>query len=284
MTFGEWLNLWFEVYKKPILQPNSIRNIDQMIRLHTPDWLKRLSLSYITPFDVDKALSVIPIGRTRSYVRQVWFSAFSKAYKLGYVPRNIMELADPVKYRKQSGKALTISEQRQFLKNIHGKRFEWLMLFYLYTGVRRNEALTLTWQDIDFEENLILIRGTKTLDSFRHIILTEPVRLILSEQRKQNQRTKRNFKSEETVFPFSCEQVSRLFKSVCPAHHLHDLRHTYITRCAESGVNVNVCQQLVGHKTADMTLNVYTHVMDEFKRKEALKFSIFPDFGNLKDD
>lgn len=57
-----------------------------------------------------------------------------------------------------------------------------------------------------------------------------------------------------------------------------ELRHTFITRCAESGVNVNVCQQLVGHASADMTINVYTHVMDEFKRKEAAKFSLFPTF------
>lgn len=26
------------------------------------------------------------------------------------------------------------------------------------------------------------------------------------------------------------------------------------------------------------TINVYTHVMDEFKRKEAAKFSLFPTF------
>ena len=43
-------------------------------------------------------------------------------------------------------------------------------------------------------------------------------------------------------------------------------------------INVNVCQQLVGHASADMTINVYTHVMDEFKRKEAAKFSLFPTF------
>jgi integrase len=42
---------------------------------------------------------------------------------------------------------------------------------------------------------------------------------------------------------------------------------------------MTVCQQLVGHSTADMTLNVYTHVMDEFKRKEAKKYTIYPDFG-----
>ena len=291
ITFGEWLSQWFEVYKKPNLQPNSVRNIEQIIRLHTPKWLKVLPMVKITPFDVDKALSETPLGRTRVYARQVWHSAFLKACRLGFVTRNVMELAEPVKYKKRRGKALTITEQRQFLANLHGKRIEWVMLFYLYTGVRRCEALTLQWQDIDYEQNLILIRGTKTADSLRYIILTEPVKAILEEQRKQNERDK-NYKgrgrlhksSDSIVFPFSAERISRMFKTVCPNHHLHDLRHTFVTRCAESGVNVNVCQQLVGHKTADMTVNVYTHVMDEFKRREALKFNIFPDFGIKKDD
>ena len=147
------------------------------------------------------------------------------------------------------------------------------MLFYLYTGVRRAEALTLEWNDIDKESGLILIKGTKTEDSTRYILLTEDVKAILENQRLLNVKEKR---AGSRVFPFSENFASKRFKDVCPNHHLHDLRHTFITRCAECGVNPNVCQQLVGHATADMTMNVYTHVMDDFKRKEALKFTIFP--------
>lgn len=240
----------------------------------------------ITPFDVDKALAETPNGRTRKYARQTWNGAFKKACKLGYVVRNVMELSDPVKYKKQQGKALTITEQKQFLEAIHGKRIECVMLFYLFTGVRRAEAVSLKWQDIDYEENLILIRGTKTADSYRHILLTEPVKAILEEQRKQNASYKPRKGLEydpARVFPFSCTEMSRAFKRVCPNHHLHELRHTFVTRCAECGININVCQQLVGHSTPDMTMNVYTHVFDEFKRKEALKFTIFPDFTTKKD-
>lgn len=271
-TFGAWLAFWFDTYKRPYLQPTSLRNIEQMIRLHTPQWLKEKRMKSICALDIDKALSELPNGRTRVYTRQVWHSAFLKAYKLEIVPRNIMELTDNPRYKKQKGKALSIAEQREFLKAIAGTRVEWLMLFYLHTGVRRTEALTLEWTDIDEGEGLILIRGTKTEDSYRYILLTDELRRILREQRKQNG------KQGERVFPFSPEHISRKFKELCPAHHLHDLRHTFITRCAESGINVKVCQQLVGHSTADMTLNVYTHVMDEYRRKEALKFTIFPSF------
>ena len=286
ITLGEWLAEWFTTYKRPYLRPYSLRNIEQMIRLHTPAWLKAMRMRDICVLDLDKALAELPNGRTMQYARQTWHNAFAKACKLGIVERNVVDLTDAVKYKRQRGNALNIKERRNFLEAIKGKRMQWLMLFYMLTGVRRTEALTLEWSDIDEDERLILIHGTKTEGSYRSIPLTDDLKYVLSEQRKQNEadklkkgRGKFHEARENMVFPFSAEYVSRTFKELCPAHHLHDLRHTYITLCAESGVNVRVCQQLVGHSTAAMTLNVYTHVMDDYKRKEAAKFTLFPSFG-----
>ena len=273
VTLGEWLTLWYDTYKVPNLKPYSLRNIEQQIRLHTPEWLKEMPMKSIKLFHIDRALQTIPLGRTRKYAKQVWHSAFKKAQQLDIIEKNVITLTDDVKYKKQKSKALTLKEQTDFIETIKGKHFEFLMLFYLHTGVRRAEALSLEWQDIDHESGLILIKGTKTEDSVRYIILTDDVKNILDKQRAQNQK---NNIGGGKVFPYSIQQASKYFKAVCPAHHLHDLRHTFITRCAECGVNPNVCQQLVGHSTADMTMNVYTHVMDDFKRKEALKFTLFP--------
>lgn len=273
ITLGEWLTLWYETYKVPYLKPYSLRNIEQQIRLHTPDWFKALQLKEITLFDVDRALRPLPQSRTRKYARQVWHNAFKKAQQLGIIQTNVLTLTDDIRYKKKKSTPLTIEEQKAFMQALEGKDFKNVMLFYLYTGVRRAEALSLEWTDIDNESKLILIKGTKTDESYRHIILTDEVKEILDNQRKQNE--EKGIKGNQ-VFPYSSQRMSRYFKSVCPNHHLHDLRHTFITRCAECGVNINVCQQLVGHSTADMTMNVYTHVVDDFKRKEALKFTIFP--------
>lgn len=269
ITFGEWLALWYETYKKPLLKPYSLRNIEQIIRLHTPDWLKALPLKNISVLQVDFALSSVNGMRTRLYTRQVWNSAFLKAFKLDLVPRNIIEQTEPIKHRKKHGKTLTIDEQQAFIHSLDGKPIKWLMLFYLYSGVRRAEALSLRWEDINYSQNLILIRGTKTADSYRQIFLTDDLRRILDGQRSFS-------KDSPLVFPYSLAYASQAFKKLCPLHHLHDLRHTYITRCAESGVNVSVCQQLVGHSTPQLTISVYTHVLDDFKRREASKFKINP--------
>lgn len=51
----------------------------------------------------------------------------------------------------------------------------------------------------------------------------------------------------------------------------HSLRHTYGTRCIESGMQPVVVQKLMGHTDIQVTLNTYTSVFDEFKAKEVEK-------------
>ena len=51
--------------------------------------------------------------------------------------------------------------------------------------------------------------------------------------------------------------------------NVHMLRHTYATRCIESGVSALVLQKLLGHKDISITLNTYTTIFNKFK-EEAL--------------
>ncbi len=48
----------------------------------------------------------------------------------------------------------------------------------------------------------------------------------------------------------------------------HSLRHTFGTRCIESGVAPVVVQKLMGHKDISVTLNTYTSVFDKYKERE----------------
>ena len=46
----------------------------------------------------------------------------------------------------------------------------------------------------------------------------------------------------------------------------HTLRHTYYTRMAENGIDVKVLQEIMGHKTIAITMQVYNHV--DFNRAQ----------------
>ena len=42
--------------------------------------------------------------------------------------------------------------------------------------------------------------------------------------------------------------------------HLHMLRHTFCTRCAEAGLDIKVLQMIMGHSDISITMNIYNHV------------------------
>jgi integrase len=50
--------------------------------------------------------------------------------------------------------------------------------------------------------------------------------------------------------------------------HPHLLRHTYITQCFESGMDLKQVQYLAGHSSPDMTLRVYTHYRQKTREQE----------------
>ena len=59
----------------------------------------------------------------------------------------------------------------------------------------------------------------------------------------------------------SYRSMWRLIERELPSTHIsaHILRHTYITRLFEAGLDMKEIQYLAGHSTMDMTLKVYTH-------------------------
>ncbi|HIZ04115.1 MAG TPA: site-specific integrase [Candidatus Borkfalkia avistercoris] len=268
-TLGIWLAEWFSVYKLPTVAKSTAENIERVIRLHIPQWLKDLRLTDLRAFTIDKALSGIKSTRMRKYAFHVLNNSLNKAFRLDLIESDIMKKAEPIKHRSKRGEALTVTEQREFLQKVGNHYMRNLFEFYLYTGVRRCEALSLRWADIDFESDSILIRGTKTLTSFRRLDMLPRVREILLKQKAQ-------CPDSPLVFPYKKFYVDEVFKKFCPNHKLHDLRHTFVTRCAECGINVNVCQSLAGHSDIKVTLQTYTHATDFFRKSEYMKFDIEP--------
>lgn len=47
----------------------------------------------------------------------------------------------------------------------------------------------------------------------------------------------------------------------------HILRHTFCTRLCETGANIKVVQEVMGHSNVSITMNVYTNATTEFKQK-----------------
>ena len=55
----------------------------------------------------------------------------------------------------------------------------------------------------------------------------------------------------------------------------HTLRHTFATRLCESGINVKVIQDVLGHADISTTMDIYVDVMDELKKREIASFDSY---------
>ena len=62
-----------------------------------------------------------------------------------------------------------------------------------------------------------------------------------------------------------------VFERITP----HTLRHTFATRAFESGIPPKVVQQILGHSSLEMTMDLYTHVTEDVQSKEIQKLAVF---------
>jgi integrase len=131
----------------------------------------------------------------------------------------------------------------------------------LLTGLRRGDILRLTWDRIDFEEGLLRIIQGKT---------QTPLLLPMSEALADVLRGIRRDMDSPYVFGRHGRSVCRYgwvrtdFAKTIQAAGLagtrfHDLRHTVATQLRRLGRDLQVVQQLLGHKTIRTTMR-YSHV------------------------
>ena len=164
----------------------------------------------------------------------------------------------------------------------------------LYTGLRIGEICALSWEDIDIANRTIYVRHTltrirvnengktvtknsidtpKTKSSLRCIpicstlvqVLNDYLPNVTSEYVVSN---KAGFVSPRT-FEYRYKKI--LKESKISFINYHGLRHTFATRCIESGVDVKSLSEILGHANVSITLNTYVHSSMELKRAQIEK-------------
>jgi integrase len=265
-SFYEWLQEWFATYKASELSDGGydMRNsIDKHIKPNIAD----MPLNKVNALLITKALNKVNSSRMRQIVRCIYSQAFTKAYELDIIAENPIRKVSTVKHKQIGGRALTVSEQKQFLRKAEKSELKLLFHFYLLTGCRRSEALNIKWTDI--KNGMLCINGTKTDKAVRTLPLYGQLKNLLKEIPHNS----------ELLFPY---KVGRVYKNFCVIRSklkfqdftIHDLRHTFATRCLESGISMKTVQKWLGHSKYDTTANIYSHVSTEFEKSEVKKLKI----------
>ncbi len=208
--------------------------------------------------EIEKFLYSFPQTRKRQIMQGFLNNVFNRAITAAYIKNNPCNTIEKVKHKQEQGTSFSFIELKEFIQILFRHQHlsyadKCYFIFVLLTGTRRDEARLLTVDDVDFENKVLHILGTKTDGSDRDIPLTPLVeKLLLS----INIRKGRYFKLTEA-------QADARFRKVWEkekGHKLHDLRHTFGTTkiCVEK-IDVKTISLLMGHSTVDTTLNRYTH-------------------------
>ena len=75
--------------------------------------------------------------------------ALKNAIKTGLISRNPIDLVDPPKVERHEMKTMTEEDIGRFLDEARKGDYYTLFYIYLFTGIRRSEALALRWSDVD---------------------------------------------------------------------------------------------------------------------------------------
>lgn len=197
-----------------------------------------------------------------------------------------------LKLKKPEGRtsALSVAEIRNLLDNCRNEHHKLFVMLSVDTGMRLRETLHLKWDEVDFDEGVIRLRGktrTKT-GGYRIIPLTERCLLTL---RNTNDSTKSVF-----VFPgrgstpendFPMDTIKTFWRRVTAdagleGVRIHDLRHTFASLARDSGMDPLFAQEMMGHRTGSMT-NRYSHPSSEAIRAAIVKFECTKDYTKAPD-
>ena len=312
MKLGDWLDTWVREYLGGV-KPKTVVSYEGLIRNHIKPALGALRLDELHPHTVQSfynSLSEPNVDRhalsakTIKNVHGVLHKAIDQALKNGYIKSNPTDACILPQVEKSEIKPLDSNEIRIFIQSIRGHKFENVFLFMLFTGVRRGEAIGLTWDCVDFERGTVTIKQqlqsvngasgeyalVPTKSSKWRVIAPASAIMDMLRQQMKTQEMQKSFSktwdpgnyvfaddngkhlSPHTVY----HNYKRLLdKSGISDHRLHDLRHSYAVAAIRSGDDIKTVQGNLGHATASFTLDVYGHVTDQMRRESADRMDQF---------
>lgn len=307
-TMNDWFDYWINNIKLYQVKKTTLKGYVSKYKTHIRNHLGHMKLSNIKTIHcqslitdmIKKELS----PETIKLVKNLLYSVLESAKDNELIDKNPVNKSIIVKssQKKKEPRVLTREEQFFFLQEFKSCRNYNLFAFLLQTGLRIGEETALKWSDIDFEKKEMYIQRNlyfdedireyvettpKSKSGFRTVPLTDEAICILQSQKYKMKKLLRkkstvDFQFIDYVFinqngkPFCRSNLDGVLATFCKENNmehfsLHSLRHTFATRCIESGMKPKTLQKILGHSSITITMDTYVHTTGEEMHSEMAK-------------
>ena len=312
-TYKELASLWWESYKHTV-KPNTQLNVRRLLDNHILPLFGSYKLDKLTtPLIqnvVNKLADKTNKGEEGAFLYYDSLHALNKRIlQYGVVmqaipfnpAREVILPRNTQKAKREKIKHFDNHELKKFLDyldslNLNKFRYYYentLYKFLLATGCRINEALALSWSDIDLDNAVVHITKTlnykqetnspKSKSSLRDIDIDQATVSMLKQYRlRQTKEAWKIGKSESIVFSDFIHEFpnNRTLQTRLRTHFkranvtnigFHGFRHTHASLLLNSGIPYKELQHRLGHSTLSMTMDIYSHLSKE-NAKKAVSF------------
>ena len=273
ITFNEMADLYLKKYamvKKKSWKKSDKTYISKMKPFFGDT--KLLDLNEITPLMIEGYISErlstgikkCSVNRELSCLRKIFNVAIDWGYANDNPVRKVKFFPENCNLRER---VLTEEEEKQLFEAAT-PHLKPILAVALYTGMRRGEVLKLRWQHVDFEEREIIVVESKS-GKARTLPINSFLFHLLYGLRLQDGKSEFVFVNHETGKPFV--DIKRAFNGACKRAEIkdlrfHDIRHSFASRLARNGVDLNTVKELMGHASITTTQR-YLHSQAKEKRQ-----------------
>lgn len=295
ITFRSVANEYLEWYKKR-RKESSYNKIRSIIEVHLIPYFNNKEITTISKRDVikfhDKLIDSKMAASHAKKIHTTLSAIFNFAIKYEYCKENPAQLVGNLDLKEEKHMDYwTLDEFKAFIKVVDDDLYYAFFMTLYYSGMRKGEALALTWADIDFDNQLInvdktdynrKVTTTKTEASRRKILMPKFI-MDLLKKLKLKQAVHYGYEPKMTYRVFgefhdsiSTTTLDRRFEKYVKLAgvkkiRIHDFRHSHASYLINKGAIISMIASRLGHSDVATTLNIYSHLYPTTEKEAVLQ-------------
>ncbi len=278
--------------------PHTILTREKQMKYNIIPFFKDVKLSDLTVYQVQMFCNYLYNNFTTESAKNRYSflrAVLRDCYRLREIQENLCDFVKTPKKKSQTvADVYTKEELLELFDKLKGQYIELPILLIVLLGLRKSECYGLTWDNIDFENNTVEIEKI-LVDINKKVFFKEPktegskrtlsVPMELIEKLKKEKLWQNEMKLKRLITndmnlvclnkklePYKELDLNRYFNKFCKENNIkqiriHDLRHTNATLMLLSGTDMKTVSNRLGHADIKITMNRYSHVLEEMDRK-----------------